>query len=657
MKSGSPIIIKIDGFHSPYITPPVPSHETIEGYNLPKESQKWVRPVLPDDEEITSYSEKDKAELIYREFTRRLFGYWFFNNGEPTYITGDYYFYLTYWFIGAVTSDGYPEYRTANRDWMYVVDFCEKDPNCMGLIAMCQKRDGKTERHLSTLYNRATLIDENCLFGMQSLTATEAKNNLFKSRLMRSHKLIYNYLKPISNETTSKREIISELTFKGENIGKGRYKAGLNNVIDWRPTLANAYQGKRPKMIFIDEAGSIDEMDVEEWWTTVKQQLVLGKKIFGKAYLPTTLESMTPKGAAKYQKLWNESDPDKIDDNGRTQSGLYRYFKPHYKGREGFIDSFGNDLEEEAIKFRQNELDNATIDNQRKIKRQYPANVDEAFDVDFGGGLDSDSIEILKQRKAELIKKNRPRVAYKIYEYNGQIHTNVKGKAAKDDLVIFEDPKPDIKYVIGVDGTGTDKQTNNSNKKKSRFSISVTKLFDPDQNAGSYCDVAEMIMEPDRQEDCFRMAFLISKYYNKYGNGRILPEGNIGTAPAIVGYFENRGGLKMMLKQPKYLGTDSKETLNRYCFYRDGTVLETQMLLLNQAIRMYGHNINSVDLIDDLIKVGKANTDMAASYMAAILGWGGFSNPDSKRNQKIKKVEVIIGYDERGVAIWKESFE
>jgi hypothetical protein len=655
MKSGSPQIINIEGFHAPYITPPVPDLEKIDGYSLPKSQQKWIRPILPSDEEIATYSDKDKSELVYREFTRRLFGHWFINNGEPVYITGDYYFYLTYWFIGAVTSDGYPEYRKANSEWMYVVDYCEKDNSCMGLIAMCQKRDGKTERHLATLYNRATLIDENCLFGMQSLTATEAKNNLFKSRLMRSHKLIHNYLKPVSNETTSKREIISELTFKGENVGKGKYKAGLNNVIDWRPTLANAYQGKRPKMIFIDEAGSIDEMDLEEWWTTVKQQLVLGKKIFGKAYLPTTLESMTPKGAAKYQKLWDESDPNKIDDNGRTQSGLYRYFKPHYKGREGFIDQYGNDLEEEAIKFRQNELDNATIDNQRKIKRQYPANVDEAFDVDFGGGLDSDAIEILKQRKKEiLLNKEVERLAHKIFEYNGEIHTSVSGKAKSGDLVIFEKPKENVKYRIGVDGTGTDKQTSNSSKKKSRYSVSVTKLFDPEPNARSYCDVAELVIEPDRQEDCFRITFLLCKYYNKYDNCKILPEGNIGTAPAIVGYFENRGGLKMMLKQPKYLGTDSKETLNRYCFYRDGTVLETQILLLNQAVRMYGHFINSVDLIDDLIKVGKGNTDMASSYMAAILGWGGFSNPDGAKKQKPKaRAWVVVGYN-KGVPIYEE---
>jgi len=655
LKTGIPQTINIEGFHAPYITPPIPPLEEIEGYSLPKANQKWVRPILPSDEKIKNLTEKEKEDIIYREFTRRLFGFWFMNNGEPTYITGDYYFYLTYWFIGAVNKDGYPDYRKANRDWMYTVDYCEKDIYSIGLIAICQKRDGKTERHLAILYNRATLIDEDSLFGMQSLNATEAKNNLFKSRLMRSHKRIPGYLKPVSNETTSKKDITSELTFKGENVGKGRYKAALNNVIDWRPTLANAYQGKRPRMIFIDEPGSIDEMDLEEWWTTVKQQLILGKAIFGRAYLPTTLESMTPKGAAKFQKIWNESDSTKIDANGRTQSGLHRYFKPHYKGREGFIDEYGNDLEEEAKQFRQNELDNANVDGQRKIRRQYPATIEEAFDVDFGGGLDSDSIEILKQRKNEILKNDLvKRLAYKIFEYAGEVNISPIGKGSEKDIIIFEQPKPDVQYRIGVDGTGTDKQTSENNKKKSKYSVSVTKLFDPDQEAGSYCDVAELCMEPVKQEECFRLTFLLTRYYNKFGNCKILPEGNIGTAPAIVGYYENRGGLKMMLKQPKYLGTDSKETLNRYCFYKDGTVGETQILLLNQSIRMYGHNIKSVALIDDMLRIGKFNTDMASSYMAAILAWGGFSNPDSKKKSKVQKVSIIVGY-KNGVPIWEDK--
>lgn len=378
-KVGEPIKINIEGFGIPYFTPPLPARNEIEGYALPKKDQKWKRPILPTDDEINSYSIEDKLALIEREFLRRLNGFWFFNNGIPTYITGSNYFFLTYWFIAAVNEDGMPEHREAVKEWFYVMDICHKDPNCFGAIMGCQKRFGKTEICLADLYNHATLVVKESLFGMNSLSSNEAKNNLFKSRLMRSHKKIPNWLKPHSNETGSRKEISSELTFKGKNLGGGRYSEALNNVIDHRPTLVSAYQGKRPAYIFFDEPGSVNDISLKAWWTTVKQQLALGKRIYGKCFLPTTLESMDPKGAAEFQDIYYDSDINKRDANGRTISGLYSYFKPQYKGREDFIDEYGFDREDEAKQWRQNELDGADDLGKYKIKRQYPETEEEMF--------------------------------------------------------------------------------------------------------------------------------------------------------------------------------------------------------------------------------------------------------------------------------------
>lgn len=669
MKVGTVITIEIDGFHIPYITPPLPKLETIQGYDLPKKKQKWTRQIFPDDREIKNYSEKEKKELIKTDMLRRINGHWFMNNGEPTYITGSHYLLLTHWYMAAVNKDGYPEYRNAARLWYYVKDLCDKDEECFGAILMCQKRFGKTEMELADLYNKATrggvrvlnkmvVEDVDCLFGMQSLTSTEAKNNLFKSRLMRSHKRIPNYLKPVSNETKSKKEIVGELTFMGENIGEGRYKDALINVIDHRPTLVSAYQGKRPRQIFIDEPGSIEEMDLIEWWGIVKEQLALGTKAFGKAFLPTTLESMTPKGAAAFQTIWDTSNPEKRDANGRTESGLYRYFKPQYLGREDFIDEYGNDLIQEAKQFRANSLAIATIDRQRKIKSQYPETIDEAFDRDFGDGFSAEAIEVFKRRRLQIRDEKdrgiRSVIPYNIFEYGGEIHAEPKpsGKAKDSDIIIHELPRPNVQYGISVDGTGTDKQTTDSKNKKSKYAVSVTKLFDPDPspNTTSYCDVAELELEPEKQEKCFRLTFLLCKLYSKYKICKLLPEGNIGTAAPIVGYFQNRGAINMMLKQPKYLGTDSTETMNRYCCYRDGTVLETQIFLVNQWAIMYGHNCNSEKLLDQLISYPK-NIDLGAAFMMAVLTWGGFAITDKQEKPK-RSISIIKGYDANGKPNW-----
>ena len=48
---------------------------------------------------------------IETEFERREDGFWFYNNGEPTYITGSHYMYLQWTKIDV----GVPDYRESNR--------------------------------------------------------------------------------------------------------------------------------------------------------------------------------------------------------------------------------------------------------------------------------------------------------------------------------------------------------------------------------------------------------------------------------------------------------------------------------------------------------------------------------------------------------------
>ena len=49
--------------------------------------------------------------FIDQEFKRREEGIWFMNNGEPTYMTGEHYYYLNW----CKMDIGYPEYRDRDR--------------------------------------------------------------------------------------------------------------------------------------------------------------------------------------------------------------------------------------------------------------------------------------------------------------------------------------------------------------------------------------------------------------------------------------------------------------------------------------------------------------------------------------------------------------
>jgi hypothetical protein len=101
--------------------PPAPPKERIEGYGLSEKKQKFKRIEIPESFYEIEYDEDDVAiyddvqvSFIRSEFEKIKHGYWFYNKGEQTYITGDYYFYLNYWML---EHGGLPEYRDADRKW------------------------------------------------------------------------------------------------------------------------------------------------------------------------------------------------------------------------------------------------------------------------------------------------------------------------------------------------------------------------------------------------------------------------------------------------------------------------------------------------------------------------------------------------------------
>ena len=110
--------------------PDPPPLETIDGYGLHPDKQKFQHRVLPHklrklngavftDDGRQELTPRQKCELLERdpeyyheeiqfiqeEWDRRENGYWFFNHGVPTYITGDHYFYLQWWSIDGQSPD------------------------------------------------------------------------------------------------------------------------------------------------------------------------------------------------------------------------------------------------------------------------------------------------------------------------------------------------------------------------------------------------------------------------------------------------------------------------------------------------------------------------------------------------------------------------
>jgi len=410
-------------------------------------------------------------------------------------------------------------YRNNHR---YIIDIeeCDSVPvKCIQVdnenhTYLCTKNyvvTHNTEMELCRVYKKA-ITNQNKILALMSLTKDEAKENLF-SKIVRSWDVMFEFFKPKHSGTTRP---VESLTFARPPRSSKKQKEVqrqqifLNTSIGVRATKVSALQGKKPFYTFVDEAATIDAMDMEKFWSTSKQALALGggKKIVGKVMLPCTLEEMNPKGGERYYSLWQQSDVNKLTMNGRTSSGLIRYLKPYWEGLEGFIDEWGFDLKDEAIEFVENEynsfVDSGKMDEAVRYRRQFPRNASDAFNIAYGNTLEEDVLNILKE---VLIMSNSG--AFKeqpceIYEVNGEV--KIKNVSPKPDaLFILEEPHEGVEYVIGIDGTATDKESGGkATDERSEFAIVVTKKLEI--SGRSYCDVAYISKTPNRKEDMFRIA-------------------------------------------------------------------------------------------------------------------------------------------------------
>jgi hypothetical protein len=393
--------------------PARPPLKEIYNYGLPKEKQYWTRVELPQElvrlRSMDEWAEMPKefrerfTPYIEREFKRRVEGFWFFNNGEPTYITGPHYMMLQWSKIDI----GYPSFLDFQRRLFLHQKACEVDPRSMGQLYTKCRRSGYTNMSACRIVDEATMVKEK-LLGIQSKTGHDAQENIFMKKIVPIYQSYPFFFKPIQDGTTNPRmelafrEPAKRITKKNKTSTRGE---ALNTVINWRNTTNNAYDGEKLHILYLDEAGKWEKpTDIREAWRIERTCLIVGKKVVGKAFVGSTVNPMN-KGGKQYKELWADSDPLQRNANGRTRSGLYRIFVPAYDALEGFFDKYGNPVVEDPEKsllgidgeaitigaktFLKNERDALRNDHSElnEYIRQFPFTEDEAFRDSIEGSL------------------------------------------------------------------------------------------------------------------------------------------------------------------------------------------------------------------------------------------------------------------------------
>lgn len=594
----------------------------IQGEELEADMQVWQRlPMPPELSRIRSMDEWAEAPKEFRErfrpyieeeYRRRRDGFWFYNAGKPTYITGRHYMLLQWTKMDV----GHPSYLRFQRDIFLHMAACEADPRCIGQLYTKCRRSGYTNICASVLLDEATQVKDK-LLGIQSKTGKDAQENIFMKKVVPMFRHYPFFFKPIQDGTTNPR---MELAFREpskritKNNKTSRAGDALNTVLNWKNTTNNAYDGEKLHMLYMDEAGKWEKpSDIREAWRIERTCLIVGRRIVGKALVGSTVNPMD-KGGSEYKQLWKDSDPSSRNANGRTVSGLYRLFIPAYEALEGFFDKHGEPIIEDppepvetldgdmmsigARAFLKNERDSVKHDarEMNEIIRQFPFNPDEAFRDSVEGSLFN-------------IGKIYEQIEHNEYMYPSPVvRGNFQWKGGVKDTTVFFNPDPNGRWYVcwmpeesersvmkdergrrvpphpttgcgGVDSYDLDATVD------SRASKGACHIYNKFSMSGaSNMFVAEYASRPPMASIFYEDVLMAAVFYgypllienNKYG---------------IVRYFESRGYDGYVMDRPEHLKAGSSASRTKGIPSNSKDVIQAHA----SAIEDYIHNYVGLD--------------------------------------------------------------
>ena len=564
--------------------PKVPNKEEILFHDKPQEDQHWVRQPVPKEiERMRSMDEwmempkefrEKHTRYIEEQFRRRREGLWFYNNGNPTYITGHHYMLLQW----SKMDIGYASYLEFQRRLFIHFTACEVDPRSVGQIYVKCRRSGYTNMSASILADEGTQVSDK-LLGVMSKTGKDAQENVFMKKIFPMFRSYPFFFKPIQDGTTNPRmelafrEPSKRITKSNKISNKGE---ALDTVINWKNTVNNAYDGEKLHILFLDEAGKYENpIDVNELWRIHRTCLLVGKKIVGKALVGSTVNPLD-KGGANFRKMYNDSDPSKRNENGRTKSGLYRIFIPAYEALEGFFDQYGNPIVDKPAKpviTMENDYTSIGakeyLSNERRalmsdpyelneVIRQFPWTEEEAF-RDSTKTSHFNISKIYEQKEHNSTLYPSPIVKGNFIWNNGQQDTKVifspdeNGKWNVSWLMPFEESnKQTIEYGkrspgnnnVGVGGVDSYDIDTTMDGRGSKGACHLFNKFNMNYPSNTF--IAEYAERPPLARIFYEDILMASVYYgypllvenNKYG---------------IVRYFESRGYDNYIMDRPAHL--------------------------------------------------------------------------------------------------------
>jgi hypothetical protein len=144
-----------------------------------------------------------------------------------------------------------------------------------------------------------------------------------------------------------------------------------------------------------------------------------------------------------------------------------------------------------------------------------------------------------------------------------------------------------------------------------------------------------------------KAALWLCMYFNKFGGLRTYPERNASAGSTITDLFEAEGQQKLLIRQLTKHNTDKllEKSGNAYGIYLDANNKDYRTSVMNKYLRLYGHQINSLRIVQDLLIYGSENSDLSDAYGVGCMACGNFDpETQSSAKEKVKSQMWVSKY-------------
>lgn len=331
-------------------------------------------------------AENGKEGLQEREYRRRREGVWFFNNGEPTYLTGNHYAILQHLpMLGCDNSiepgSNYGQYYQFQRDGLYYYEICKVVPYARGGLYVKGKKTGMTQVFSLVATNEAMTMREKNI-RMMSITETLCRESNFGFV-----KYALQKVPPILMPSRSKQNE-GEVIFGPPNASRNPLKKGrkinmeyLNTWLCTVPTTRTSFDTFTNYLALIDEFPKIKENCYPaELFLATMPTVMEGFKRKGTIFAFSYVPEITDRSFYEARQLYKDSKlkTRKTDANGEpygeTKSKLLCHTLTVQEGMFNCCDKYGKPIESKIWEEIRREIDDVKHDpiKLQATKRQYP---------------------------------------------------------------------------------------------------------------------------------------------------------------------------------------------------------------------------------------------------------------------------------------------